>query len=153
MSQLNIIIVVQTEQLPSESGKISHPSECIYMCNDRSQASYVDFNKAELESFASAGDLLVWTILAGNPNENTNLNLTAIIDTTVYDDPINEVKLFNNNDTPFIFCNNQRACIAISDNIRIDVSPNYYCYKIAFEYNGTAYWWDPFVEPRGDEKV
>ncbi len=111
MSQVNMIIAVNIDKIQTtpydhcEDGsfEITNPSDCIYMHDDQTNAVYKSGSgAAELNTFASPGSLVTWTILPYPIEYVTNIQIVNIEDTTNYQSS-DEVRLFSE-EKATIFC-------------------------------------------------
>lgn len=145
MSQENIIIVVDIDKIKKEKDlendiyNITNAQDCIYMYDDQSHAFFKEGTKeSQLISTVSAGCLVTWTLLPTDISFINDINLESIE---------SKSRIFEDN-KPFIYCKNKRACLYISDDY-IGKSGSYK-YDIIFKYKNDRYTWDPLMQVRGD---
>lgn len=151
MSQINILILVDVENIQQDitTGEITNPKECISMYDDDLNCYYKDDEgKSEIGTYVSSGDLLVWSILPTNPNTKKIPLFDKIENTSKFSG-----YLFNNSSNrAIIFLNSKKACAAISDNLKKSEKKDQYSYKVTFRIGTDKYWWDPFIEVRGEDE-
>ena len=148
MSLTNIFIVVDTKNIVAEpDGKITDPEKVIKMYDD--QSTDPDQGTSELSTFATAGDLLTWFIVAKDVDAPEKPLFVKVEDTSPQTTP-----LFNNNNNiaPIIYYNGLRCVAAISDAILPKKEKKLYSYQIYFSLGDKVYYWDPFIETRDDNE-